>query len=57
MLAGDNGNFGSDLNPCPTSLPRKDYRKCVRDQENPSRLYQGPRTYARDGEVSDRPMP
>jgi hypothetical protein len=31
MLGGDNGNFGSDMNPCPKALPINDYNRCVRN--------------------------
>jgi hypothetical protein len=56
MLDGDNGNFGSDLNPCPTTLPDRDYRRCVKNQNSSSRRYRGTRTYIRDGIESNQPI-
>jgi hypothetical protein len=51
MLGSDdgNGNFGSDMNPCPTSLPARKLAECERNQRRSSRRYGGTRTYARDG--------
>lgn len=56
MLGGENGNFGSDMNPCPRALPEREYSKCIRNQRRSSRRYGGTRTYIRDGTISDQPI-
>jgi hypothetical protein len=56
MLGGENGNFGSDMNPCPKALPKNEYARCIRNQSRSSRRYGGTRTYIRDGQISDQPI-